>query len=86
MRGRGAFRGRGGRGRGRGRGGWGGGNEMPRWTPKQGDNDALRMLKGLRQGSTAEETDGIGEFVRLVEGMYGDAKQTQDGGAAMDTF
>ncbi|KAL5381341.1 hypothetical protein PMIN06_008873 [Paraphaeosphaeria minitans] len=74
MRGRGGFRGRGSRGRGRGRGGWGGADDTPRWTQKQGDNDALRILKSLREGNAAEGTSGVGEFVRLVEKMYGDSK------------
>ncbi|KAL5387602.1 hypothetical protein DPSP01_003397 [Paraphaeosphaeria sporulosa] len=86
MRGRGGSRGRGGRGRGRGRGGWGGGDGTPRWTQKQGDNDALTILKSLREGNTTEGTSGMGEFVRLVEEMYGDAKQTEGEGDAMDTL
>lgn len=79
-------RGRGGyRGRGRGRGGWGGEDHAPRWTPSQGDKDALSMLKNLHKGSTEGDLGGVGEFVRLVEEMYGGDKK-KDEGKAMDTL
>ncbi|KAF1978123.1 hypothetical protein BU23DRAFT_251811 [Bimuria novae-zelandiae CBS 107.79] len=66
------------RGRGRGRGGWGG-DDRPRWTPKRGDEDAMRMLKGLREGRRGEvEKEGIGEFVRLVGEMFGEGRKEDE--------
>ncbi|KAF1832121.1 hypothetical protein BDW02DRAFT_455394, partial [Decorospora gaudefroyi] len=76
-----AFRGRGsrGRGRGRGRGGnWGGEQREHKWTPKKGDQDAMAVLKEMRDGSErGEEKDGMAEFVRLVESIFG--KKEKDG-------
>ena len=47
--------------------------ERPKWTTKRGDKDAMRMLKGLREGRRGEtEKEAVGEFVRLVEGMFGE--------------
>jgi hypothetical protein len=43
------------------------------------------MLKSLRETSQTDGNEGMGEFVRLVEDRYGDARQTEDGGEAMDT-
>lgn len=82
MRGRGAFRGR---SRGRGRGGRGGSDQAPRWTPKQGDKDALRALKGLREGNKVDEKESIAEFVRLIEEMYGEGGSNEET-SAMDTI
>ncbi|KAF2866172.1 hypothetical protein BDV95DRAFT_505772 [Massariosphaeria phaeospora] len=76
---RGGRGGRGGgyRGRGRGRGGrWGGGSQPSRWTQKKGDADAMRMLKGLREGRSGDtEQDIISEFVALVEDMFGNKEK-----------
>ncbi|KAF1852151.1 uncharacterized protein K460DRAFT_362917 [Cucurbitaria berberidis CBS 394.84] len=70
-----AFRGRGSRGRGRGgRGGrWNSQDEEPRrWTPKKGDADAMRLLKGIREGKGREkEKEAMAEFVSLVEEVCG---------------
>jgi hypothetical protein len=82
-------RGRGSRGRGFGRGGFGGGrgarggrDEPPKWTQKKGDGDALRGLKRIREGGNGDgEREGIGEFVRLVEEMFGE-KETGTGRAS----
>ncbi|KAJ4340688.1 hypothetical protein N0V87_002349 [Didymella glomerata] len=72
--GRGGFRGRGSRGRGRGRGGH---NDAPhRWTQKQGDNDAMRMLKGLRErDDTDKEMQAMTAFLQLVEETF-DGEET----------
>ncbi|PSN61217.1 hypothetical protein BS50DRAFT_461228, partial [Corynespora cassiicola Philippines] len=60
--------GRGGRYRGRGRGG-----REERWTPKKGDADAMKLLKGVREGAgTSEEQEAVAEFVRLVEETVGE--------------
>jgi NADH:ubiquinone oxidoreductase subunit F (NADH-binding) len=58
-----------GRGRGRGRGGrFGGADHRPKWTPRKGDADAMRLLKRLRDGKqTSEEMEAIQEFVNFVE-------------------
>lgn len=70
--GRGGFRGRGGRGRGRG------GrldDSGHKWTPKQGDNDALRMLKGYRvREEHDKEKQAMAAFVQLVEETFGDTE------------
>ena len=70
--GRGGFRGRGGRGRGRG------GRQdgpPPRWTQKQGDADAMKMLKGYREREDHDkEKEAIAAFVQLVEETFGDAE------------
>ncbi|KAH6618982.1 hypothetical protein C7974DRAFT_40201 [Boeremia exigua] len=70
-RGRG-FRGRGGRGRGRG----GRQNDAPyKWTQRQGDNDAMRMLKGVRgRDDSDKEKQAMAAFVQLVEDTFGDAQ------------
>ncbi|KAF9698455.1 hypothetical protein EKO04_003370 [Ascochyta lentis] len=70
--GRGGFRGRGGRGRGRG----GQYNDsQPRWTQKQGDADAMKMLKGFRQRDDKDkEKEAMVAFVQLVEETFGDAE------------
>ncbi|KAF1925449.1 uncharacterized protein M421DRAFT_69896 [Didymella exigua CBS 183.55] len=71
--GRGGFRGRGSRGRGRGRGGRH--DDAPhRWTQKQGDNDAMKMLKGYRnREDTDEEMQAVVAYLQLVEETLGDA-------------
>lgn len=70
--GRGGFRGRGGRGRGRGGRFDDSGHK---WTPKQGDNDALRMLKGYRAREEHDkEKQAMAAFVQLVEETFGDAE------------
>jgi hypothetical protein len=82
--GRGGFRGRGmrGRGRGRGRGGFNDDREG-RWNQKKGDADALKMLKGLRDGKSGDkEKEGMVAFGRCLgrrrrdEGIDRDAKIT----------
>ena len=83
-RGRGAFRGARGRRGANGRGG--GRHHTPKWTPQQGDRDALRMLKKLRQESNAEDAGSLGDFVRLVDERYGEAKRTENDGYAIDTL
>ncbi|OSS50291.1 hypothetical protein B5807_04794 [Epicoccum nigrum] len=66
------FRGRGGRGRGRG-GRFG--DSGHKWTPKQGDNDALRMLKGYRgREEHDKEKQAMAAFVQLVEETFGDTQ------------
>ncbi|KAF2497619.1 hypothetical protein BU16DRAFT_319881 [Lophium mytilinum] len=69
---RGRGRGFGYRGRGGGRGGRGGRDTVP-WTPKKGENDALYVLKGIRQGKRDGDTEGMKEFVKLVGEIYGSA-------------
>lgn len=71
--GRGGFRGRGSRGRGRGRGGH---KDAPhKWTQKQGDNDAMRMLRGLRErNETDKEMQAMSAFLQLVEETFADAE------------
>jgi hypothetical protein len=70
--GRGGFRGRGGRGRGRGGRFDDSGHK---WTPKQGDNDALRMLKGYRgREEHDKEKQAMAAFVQLVEETFGDTE------------
>jgi hypothetical protein len=67
---RGGFRGRGSRGRGRGRGGFdiGGG----RWTQKKGDEDAMKMLKELRDRKSGDkEKEGMLAFAKLVDEVFG---------------
>ena len=60
-------------GRGRGRGGEG------RWTQKQGDFQAMKMLKWMREGDRGDKTqDAITEFVALVDELVGRGKQ-EDG-------
>ncbi|KAF2808739.1 uncharacterized protein BDZ99DRAFT_389189 [Mytilinidion resinicola] len=70
-------RGFGTRGRGRGRGGRGGADTAP-WTPKKGENDALYMLKGIRQGKRDGNAEGMQEFVKLVGEIYGSANIPDD--------
>lgn len=72
--GRGGFRGRGGRGRGRG----GRFDTVPpRWTQKQGDADAMRMLKGYRdREDTDKEKEAMAAFVQLVEETFTEAAET----------
>ncbi|KAF3048101.1 hypothetical protein E8E12_010334 [Didymella heteroderae] len=72
--GRGGFRGRGSRGRGRGRGGRY--DDTPhRWTQKQGDNDAMKILKGYREREdTDKEMQAMTAFLQLVEETFGDAE------------
>jgi hypothetical protein len=75
--GRGGFRGRGmrGRGRGRGRGGFNDDREG-RWNQKKGDADALKMLKGLRDGKSGDkEKEGMVAFGMLVEEMFGEKEE-----------
>ncbi|KAJ4985399.1 HIT zinc finger [Stagonosporopsis vannaccii] len=66
------FRGRGARGRGRG------GrqdNAPPRWTQKQGDADAMKMLRGYRErGDMDKEKQAVAAFVQLVEETFGHAE------------
>ena len=70
--GKGGFRGRGGRGRGRGGRFDDAGHK---WTPKQGDNDALRMLKGYRgREEHDKEKQAMAAFVQLVEETFGDTE------------
>ncbi|KAF2190892.1 hypothetical protein K469DRAFT_657602 [Zopfia rhizophila CBS 207.26] len=68
-------RGRGDRGRGRFGGERGRGNEDRggKWTEKKGEADALKLLKGFRDGKlgSAEEV-AVGEFVRLVGETFGE--------------
>ena len=71
---------RGWRGRGRGVGRWrgGGGGETPKWTAKKGDKDAMRMLKGLREGKRGEtEKEAVGAFVRLVGEIFAEEEMGQ---------
>ncbi len=64
-------RGRGGRGRGRG----GRNNDAThRWTQKQGDTDAMRMLKGLRERDDKDkDKQAMAAFTQLVEETFGEA-------------
>lgn len=67
--GRGGFRSRGGRGRGRG-GRFD--DHAHKWTPKQGDSDAMRILKGYRgKDEHDKEKQAMAAFVQLVEGTFG---------------
>jgi hypothetical protein len=67
---RGGFRGRGSRGRGRGRGGFD--DRGGRWTQKKGNEDGMKMLKGLRDGKSGDkEKEGMVAFARLVEEVFG---------------
>ncbi|KAF2829987.1 hypothetical protein CC86DRAFT_392010 [Ophiobolus disseminans] len=79
---RGGFRGRGTRGRGRGRGGFGGFDDREeRWTQKKGDADAMRMLKGLRDGKAGDrEKEGMLAFVQLVDEVFGEGEKLAEGG------
>jgi hypothetical protein len=78
---RGGFRGRGSRGRGRGRGGFRGFDDREaKWTQKKGDADAMRMLKGLRDGKSGDkEKDGMAAFVQLVEETFGHSEKMERG-------
>lgn len=77
-RGRGGMRGWRGRGRGVGRSRGGGGGETPKWTAKKGDKDAMRMLKGLREGKRGEtEKEAVGAFVRLVGEIFAEGDMGQ---------
>lgn len=70
--GRGGFRGRGGRGRGRG-GRYDDSNS--RWTQKQGDTDAMKMLKEYRgRDDNDKEKEAMAAFVQLVEEIFADAQ------------
>ncbi|KAF2689691.1 hypothetical protein K458DRAFT_427806 [Lentithecium fluviatile CBS 122367] len=70
---------RGSRGRGGGRGGRGFRDEESRWTQKKGDADAMRGLKRVRECENgSEEKEGLAEFVRLVEEIFGEKEK--DGG------
>lgn len=68
--------GRGGRGRGRGRGRGGRFDDaVHKWTPKQGDNDAMKMLKGYRERDEHDkERQAMAAFVQLVEETFGGAE------------
>ncbi|KAF2256785.1 hypothetical protein BU26DRAFT_527061 [Trematosphaeria pertusa] len=78
---RGGYRGRGRGYRGGGRGGRGGwaNDEGPRWTQKKGDADAMKMLKGLRDGKRAgEEKEAMTAFVGLVEETFGEVGRERE--------
>lgn len=81
FRGRGGYQGRGrggrgrgawGRGRGRGRGGFGADNGPRKWSEKQGDAAATKLLKRFREGKETEEAKvAMAEFVGFVEETLG---------------
>lgn len=65
------FRGRGGRGR--GRGGRQDGSQS-RWTQKQGDADAMKMLKGCRERESHDkEKEAMAAFIQLLEETFTDS-------------
>lgn len=65
------FRGRGGRGRGRG------GRQddsQSRWSQKQGDADAMKILKGCRERESPDkEKEAMAAFIQLLEDTFTDA-------------
>ncbi|KAJ8107219.1 hypothetical protein OPT61_g9016 [Boeremia exigua] len=68
------YRSRGGRGaRGRGRGRQN--DAPPKWTQKQGDADAMKMLKGYREREDGDkEKQAMEAFVQLVEDTFSSAE------------
>jgi hypothetical protein len=70
-------------GRGRGRGGRFGRFDEGRWTQKQGDAKAMKLLKELRNGdsdSRATEMNAMAEFVGLVDEVFGKRDKTEEDG------
>ncbi|KAF2792467.1 hypothetical protein K505DRAFT_376025 [Melanomma pulvis-pyrius CBS 109.77] len=50
-----------------------------KWTQKRGDADAMKLLKGVRDGEKGDKVQGaMAEFVRLVEETFGPGEQEGD--------